>query len=139
MPWGYDTHYGIKVGRDLWRFYITKPSQPTKAFAEWKATDCVNPFFWVTPTSIEEDANRVFRTVGDVDEDGTKFQVLINKRGVKDKTALHYYKEAAAVVPLVGAKVEKGIPAAKDAAPKAEAASKTPGTAPKAKRQRVVR
>ena len=52
--------------------------QPNKAFAEWK-DEFLSPFFMVKSTTVEEEANMVYK---DVEYKGITFQVLTNKRKV---------------------------------------------------------
>ena len=87
-------------------FFISKPIQPTKPFDKWKTSDgtevIVNPYFWVTTTPSEKNANMVHTVV---QKDGCKFRILTNTRAVQPMEQLCVFKAATEHAPLEGAEV----------------------------------
>ena len=70
---------------------MTRPPQPSKAVVDsWEKIDTVSPFFWVTATGVQQDANMGFHTIK---VDGVPVRVLQNKRGVKCMDILRYFQE----------------------------------------------
>ena len=50
----------VQVSDSHQKLWLSKPQQPVKAIDEWKA-ECLIPFFWVTSTAQQDDANMVFQ------------------------------------------------------------------------------
>jgi hypothetical protein len=99
-PNAIETKFEITAHGEKIKFYITKPHQASKgSVAEWGKEDQIIPFFWVTTTAVEHEANMTFKHVN---VDGTRIPVLTNNRIVKRMNVLQYFKEAAVKTPLEG-------------------------------------
>ena len=136
---------GWEDGSEVVNVFMTKPSQPIKAFNEWKDTDVVVPFFWVTPTSDEGEANMICKPYvqGDV-----TITIMTNKKQVPRMTPLRYFQAKTSAIPLdgvkeveavkqsasAGAATQSGQPTA---APKKASAKANAEQAPAAKKAKV--
>ncbi len=121
---GLDLDMQVGSGQTKLRFFVVKPSQPTKAFDEWKH-ESVNPFWGVGSTHNQADANLKYQIVK---IDDISFQVLTTRRSVKKMDVLQYYKEALVATPLkdatsVETKADEGATGEPPAAPKKSGAA----------------
>ena len=79
---------------------MTRPPQPSKAVVDsWEKSDTVSPFFWVTATGVQQDANMGFHTIK---VDGVPVRVLQNKSGVKCMDVLRYFQEVCTLTKTWG-------------------------------------
>ena len=96
----YETGLKRKICSEEVCFYMTRPPQPSKAVVDsWEKSDAVSPFFWVTATGQQQDANMGFHTIK---VDGVPVRVLQNKRGVKCMDVLRYFQEVCTLTKTWG-------------------------------------
>ena len=116
---------------------MAKPPQPSKAnVADWADNDSVNPYFWITTTTEQTEANMVEKTVK---HDHISFTILVNKRGVEKFELLQTFRPEKVHEPLAGVVAKaKAVPKVAAPKPKGKAAASRDG-ASSAKRQKVVR